>query len=91
VLSLTVSTVTTIQSHRKKVSMEANPPNVTTHLVTIGFNDKRGTWLAECDKKDFTQSYLNRSEAHIASHKHIDDVMILNELERGTYEFDDGR
>jgi len=67
------------------------PPQVDTHLIDIHPpNDRRATWLATCSLKDFSQSYRNRVEAFRAGSAHVSEVMLVNELIRGTYEFDDG-
>jgi hypothetical protein len=62
------------------------------HLVTIDPPTKqRPTWMTKCSMGDFSQSYLNRVEAHIFATKHYTDLMLKDSLERGIYEFDDGR
>lgn len=67
--------------------MPASP--VVHHLVEIDPpNERRDTWVATCSQGDFNQSYLNNVDAHIASTTHVNDMRIVNALERGDYEFE---
>lgn len=66
--------------------------SVTQHVVDIYPPTKeRPTWLAKCSMNDFSQSYLNRVEAHVEGTRHYTGLMIVNDLEQGVYTFDDGR
>jgi hypothetical protein len=61
------------------------------HMVTVDPPSKhRPTWLVTCSKGDFNQSFLNKVEAKRKANKHIDDKVLQNELDQGTYVFDDG-
>ena len=64
---------------------------VDTHVVEIfPPNSNNPMYRAVCSFKDFSKTYLNRVSAYEAGTKHINDVMVVSELERGTYQFDDG-
>jgi hypothetical protein len=65
---------------------------VERHTVSVyPPNPWRKTYLAICSCGEFNQSFLNRVTVMIEANKHYTDLMVVSELEQGTYLFDDGR
>lgn len=66
----------------------STPARLVTHLVDLYPPEpRRDTWLAVCSQKDFSRSFLNRSDAIIAANDHFNGVLTVDELERGVYRF----
>lgn len=65
---------------------------VETHLVTIDPpSDHRLTYLVVCSNHDMSVSFLNKVEAFDAAYEHIKNRRLINSLEIGDYQFDDGK
>jgi hypothetical protein len=64
------------------------PPVIDTHVIDLYPPDeRRDTWMIVCSFKDLSRQFLNRSDAVIAAYDHFNGLMIMEELERGTYRF----
>lgn len=64
---------------------------VDTHLVSIiPPSPHRISYLVMCSYNDLTMTYLNKVEAFDAAYEHIRTMRLMNSLERGDYQFDDG-
>lgn len=64
---------------------------VDTHLVTIDPpGDHRNTYVVECSFHDLRLAFINKVEAFDSAYQHIKDMRLVNALEEGKYQFDDG-
>lgn len=56
------------------------------HVATLDPpSPHRNTWIVTCSNGDLSMSFLNRVEAIMAISDHINNAILINELEQGTY------